>query len=357
MPTEEEIAQSDESADTSADEGSNDAGVVDDSGEDPALAAAQAVLDAAKEEPGDEEEEEEQEPGEDKPDPKAAKPPPAKAKGEESSEEDEDAGLSKIGKELRAREKARGKLAEAEARSREADEKLAKADQAYAKMQEALQEVQREKERLTSLRSKPLPEFLREMGHSAEELIDIAQREKDPAYQFERKIEDRFRKYDDALKERDEEIKRLKEKATSYDEQAQKAAVEASHKTFLAGLPQDSPALVIWEPEYILNFAYRTQEQYAAKFGRKPSVEALIEHVHKESLRRTKGLGHPGPHKSAGKPAIKSKANGSRALTQQDASQRRAPVDVDDFDDLDPEEQRSHLVDIVNDVRARARRE
>lgn len=280
---------------------------------------------------------------------KAAKPEPKK-----DEEEDEDAGLSNIERELKKREVSKGKLAAAEAREAEANRKLQEADAMMRRLEEQAQRLKAQEERFARIHTLPVDQKLRELGVTADEFIEHSLKEKDPAYQAERRFEDRFSKLERALEEKDQKISKLESVAQGYEQQATEAAVRQSHEQFLAAIPEDSPARVIWTNDYILKLAYETQKAYEAKTGRKPSIASLSEHVHIESLKKAQKLASTAPaQESAPSEARKSRANGSRALTTRDASVRRAPPVQKSVDDMDEDEMFDHLVAVAKEEKAK----
>lgn len=302
---------------------------------------------------------------------KSAEEKAAKAEGAKpaSTEEEPDAGTtrsqeetpeeergSRLHRELKAREKVHGALAEIEQQKLQIQSAYSQAEHLIEQAKSMFAQAQAEKARYEQLRSKPLPEALRELGWSADDLIEHQMREKDPQYQAQRQFEERFSKFERALEERDQKIAKLEAIASSYEEQAHEQAVRASHDELLSSLPENSPALKLWPREFILNMAWDVQQKYEAKHRAKPAIKDLCEYIHVEALKALKAAGASLPQESAGRSnAGKSKANGSRGFTQRDASTRRAPIASKSVQDMDEDELDAHLIAVAEEAKAQAK--
>lgn len=279
-------------------------------------------------------------------------PPPPKKK------DDEERPMSKLAKELKAREQEKGILARAQEREQAAQTAYAEAQKIIDQAKQYAAQVATEFERLKRLKDDPIA-VINEFGWDPNQIIEHGARYKDPEWQAkqaaERASNSKLEEMGKQLAEALERTKKLEAIAQGYEQQSANAAKVAAEKNLLAKIPETSPArqLIsarVWTEEQVLAMAYEADRQVRAKTRKAPSLDDLAEYIHYEAYERMRALGLK-PQESAGKSnAGKSKANGSRALSNRDASERRGAQQPKDFDEMTPEEQRAHLIAVAQEA-------
>lgn len=278
------------------------------------------------------------------------------AKPEEPKNPDEPP-MSKIARELKAREKEKGILARAQEREAASQAAYAEAQQIVQQAKQFAAQVAGEFERLKRLKDDPVA-VINEFGWDPNAIIEAGVNHKDPAYQAKvaerRAWEEQHGKLAQENRALAERLEKIEKVAKTYEEQGANQAKIAAEKQLIASIPEASPARQLldaglWTEKYILEMAYDVDRQIRAKTRKAPSLSELAEYLHFVASEKIRGLK---PQESAGRSnAGKSKANGSRALSNRDASERRGAQATKSFDEMTPEEQRAHLIATVEEAR------
>jgi hypothetical protein len=309
-----------------------------DEGEETETPAPKKVSRETEEEPEtDPEEEQEEEP---KPKPKP------KAKEEDSEKKEEP--LSKLAREIRARENARKIEAEVEHRLGEADQIMSRAKDMWGEVQKAREQLKAEMAELAAFKKDPIA-AMQKFGWTPEQFIDAATRSKDPTYQDKVALEDKLaaeRAEREALQRKVDE---LYERAKGYEEERSTVAQQQATDRFFEAIPENSPARVLWETDDLVARANRVAEQYQKRTGKVASPEELGEYLHYEAQQRLGRVGAPAEN-AGQKPqnAGKVKANGSRALSARDASERHGGAKP--VSDMDGDEERAFLIRVAEEA-------
>lgn len=284
--------------------------------------------------------------------------PPQPVKPKEKEPDKEERPMSKLAKELKAREQEKGILARAQEREAAAQSAYAEAQQIVERAKAFAAQVGQEFQRLKRLKEDPIA-VINEFGWDPNAIIEAGARHKDPEWQAktaaERAANEKLQAMEQRLQEALERTKKLEAVAEGYEKQGAEQARITAERNLLSKIPEESPArqLVkarIWTEQQILQMAYDVDKQVRAKTRKAPSLDELAEYIHYEAHERMRALGLK-PQESAGRTnAGKSKANGSRALSTRDASERRGASTSKSFDEMTPEEQRAHLIATVQEA-------
>lgn len=272
---------------------------------------------------------------------------------------DEPPVMSKLAKELKAREKEKGILARAQEREQAAQAAYAEAQGIVEQAKAFAAQVAGEFQRLKRLKDDPVA-VINEFGWDPNAIIEAGARHKDPEYQArtaaERAANEKLAAMEQKLQAALERTEKLEKVAQGYNEQATTAQKVAAEQKLLGKIPETSPArqLIsarIWSEKTILEMAYDADRQIRTKTRKAPSLDELAEYIHYEAYERMRALGMK-PQESAGRSnAGKSKANGSRALSNRDASERRGAQHTKAFDEMTPDEQRAYLIAVAEEAR------
>lgn len=289
---------------------------------------------------------------------KAARDGTVQKPKEPEKKTDEERPMSKLAKELKAREQEKGILARAQEREQAAQAAYAEAQQIVQQAKEFAAQIAGEFQRLKRLKDDPIA-VINEFGWDPNAIIEAGANHRNPEYQAKvaaeraanTKLEEMGRQLQEAL----ERTKKLEAIAQGYEKQGAEATRVAQEQKLLSKIPETSPArqLVkarIWTEQQILQMAYDADRQVRAKTRKAPSLDELAEYIHYEAHERMTALGLK-PQESAGRSnAGKSKANGSRALSTRDASERRGAQQTKSYDEMTPEEQRAHLIAVAQEA-------
>jgi hypothetical protein len=310
----------------------------DDDGEEKSAPKKPEVSRETDEEPEKDESDEEE---------KKVEPKP-KAKAKDGEAEKKEEPLSKLAREIRARENARKLEAQVEERLGEANSIMERAKGMWNEVQSARQQLQKEMQELAAFKKDPIA-AMQKFGWTPEQFIDAATRSKDPAYQDKIALEDRLAEERAARQKLEEKLDALYKRAESYEEERGSVAQQQATQRFFQSIPQDSPARVVWDDSELVSRANQVGEAYQKKTGRVASPEELGEYLHYEAQQRLRRLGAPAEH--AGQQpqnAGKVKANGSRALSARDASERHGGAKQ--LSDMSGDEERAFLIRVAEEA-------
>jgi hypothetical protein len=324
----------------------------DDDARDDLIAAAEAAL---KSEGQELEQEERDEKGRFKPKPPQEKPKSEKPK-EEAKPQDEKPS-SVIARELAKRNERREAESSYKAKVQEADQVLARAREAAATLEKERAELAREREEIqrfkTTIQRDPMA-AMKEVGWTADQFINNAERARDPNYQEIVSLRGELSKRDEVITRLTSRLDRLDEVEKKYATQAEQQQAEAEVKAFWSSIPEGSP--VFNDDRYddeddILTHAKKVRQKYFDKTGKVASPQEVGQYLHYQALKRREGV----PAETAGrKPgqAGQTKAKVSRALGSSDAQERRGSNGIKHVHDMSADEERQYLMDVAENALA-----
>lgn len=331
---------------------------------DAMMKAAEAAMKEAPTEDGDPEEEKkpspeqkkasvsrdtDEEPEKDESDKdKEESPPKPKAKAKEKEPEQKEEPLSKLAREIRARENARKIEAEVEGRLSEANTIMQRARGMWNEVQSAREQLQKDMAELAAFKKDPIA-AMQKFGWTPEQFIDAATRSKDPSYQDKVALEERLAEERNERKKLEEKLDALYKRAESYEEERGTVAQQQATQRFFQSIPENSPARVVWDDSDLVSRANQVADAYHKKTGRVASPEELGEYLHYEAQQRLRRMGAPGelPGQQP-QNAGKVKANGSRALSARDASERHGGAKQ--LSDMTGDEERAFLIRVAEEA-------
>lgn len=277
--------------------------------------------------------------------PEGEAPKEAPKKKEKANGESEEKPLSKLAGVLRAREQAQKLREEGEKERQEAQKLRQEAEQLKQEYAQAIAEARKEREQLALLKRDPM-RAIKEIGWSADDLIQGVIRENTPEWQALSKAEQAAEKDRSELHELRQMVKDLVERDTHAREQNQvetrKLEREFTVKKFLTDHVSEEkcPSLrALYDDDEIVQKGDRVADLFRERTGKVAPLADIAEYLESEAEKRLlklrgekRGNGH----------APKPLANGPRTLTAASASERRAvPKSIRE---LSPEEERDALI-------------
>lgn len=338
----------------------------DTSDRDALIAAAEKA--ARGEKPADKGTPERDEAGKFKPKPKAKaeaepdaegeEPPPAAAKEKAPPAEEDESSLPALARSIRQREREQAKrdaldTEKAEA-AREKAEAAAELAAAKAEREAAAQERAKYEAMQRRVRESPRA-FAKEIGwgdDGLQEFAGAAVEENTPAAIERRKLAEHYARLEERLTKaeqwREEQVQAAKEQETQAAAQREREDGERAIKELLAiPKPETTPNLIKLygkKPHLFVAEAQKVASDYYQRTGQVAQLAEIVEYLEYDAA-ETLGASPPQQASGANGGAAKVKANGSRSLSAQAASERRsAPKPIGD---MTPDEERDELARIA----------
>lgn len=240
----------------------------------------------------------------------------AKKPAEPKAEGEPDTAKSKLARELERREKETALLSEADKKRQEASSLYEQAQALIRDAQEAKRAADAELAEMKRLRANPY-DAMGKLGWSADDIIEAANRQKDPNFQSQIKFESELSKRDEYIAKLEQRLSRIEGVAETYETQTKTAAQRQAEDQFFAAIPQDSPALKLWDKGELLQKAIAVQQQVKAKTNRVASPAEIAEYLDYQGREKIKSLVTPAEvpgssSSSAGKAKANTRAPASR---------------------------------------------